>query len=139
MGVIAVCCLLVVVGAAPAAGKTQAAAAGIAPAFDAYIDGHAANGDFPGVVLVSRDGRRIYQKTVGSASLPFRAPNGLDSRFLVASVTKTFTAAGIAFLQDQSRLKTDDGLELYLPGLPAAGKIKPWHLLAHQSGLDNPN
>ena len=139
MGVFAVCCMLVAAGAATADGKEQVPSAGVAQAFDAYIDAHAANGDFSGVVLVSREGRRIYEKTVGSASLPFQAPNRMDSKFLVASVTKTFTAAGIALLQNQARLKIEDGLEPYLPGLPTAGKIKLWHLLAHQSGLDNPD
>ena len=109
------------------------------PALDAYIDAHAANGDFSGIVRVSREGQRVYEKAVGLASRSFDVPIRPDSRFLVASVTKTFTAAGIALLQDQGKLKIEDGLGTYLPGFPHAPKIKLWHLLAHQSGLANPD
>jgi len=106
---------------------------------DAYVAAHAANGDFSGIVLVSRHGRRIYEKSVGFASRSFSVPNREGIRFLVASVTKTFTAAGIALLQDEGKLKIGDGLDLYLPELAPAKKIKLWHLLAHESGLDNPD
>jgi CubicO group peptidase (beta-lactamase class C family) len=107
--------------------------------WDAYIAAHAANGDFSGTVLVSRHGRRIYQKSVGLASRAFKVPIRSDSRFPVASVTKTFTAAGIALLQSEGKLKFGDGLDLYLPQFAPAKKIKLLHLLAHQSGLDNPD
>jgi len=110
---------------------------------DSFIEAHAANGDFSGVVLVSRHGKSVYEKHVGSASLTFDIPNRTDTRFLVASVTKTFTAAGIALLQDEGKLKPTDGLDLYLAdfphGQPHATKIKLWHLLGHMSGLDNPD
>ena len=110
-----------------------------ARALDAYIDGHVINGDFSGVVLVSQRGRRVYEKVAGFASLPFDVRNRIDTRFAVASVTKTFTAAGIALLEGEGKLKITDGLELYLPDFPPAKKIKLWHLLAHQSGLDDPD
>lgn len=104
-----------------------------------YVSAHAANGDFSGVVLVSRHGRRVFETSVGMASLAFGVRNGLTTRFLVASVTKTFTAAGIALLQDEGKLKIADSLEVYLPDFPPASKIKLLHLLGHQSGLANPD
>jgi CubicO group peptidase (beta-lactamase class C family) len=110
--------------------------------WDAWIAAHAAhaaNGDFSGIVLVTRHGRRIFEKRVGYASRRFDVPIAADTRFLVASVTKTFTAAGIALLQDQGKLTIKDGLEAYLPDFAHAKKIKIWHLLAHQSGLANPD
>jgi CubicO group peptidase (beta-lactamase class C family) len=108
-------------------------------ALDAYIGAHAANGDFSGIVRVSRRGERIYEKTIGFASRGFDVPIAPDTRFVVASVTKTFTAAGIQLLVDQGKLKIEDGLEAHLPEFPYAKKIKIWHLLAHQSGLSNPD
>jgi CubicO group peptidase (beta-lactamase class C family) len=115
-------------------GDTQAA-----KIWDAYITGHAVNGDFSGVVLISRKGKRIYERTTGLASRSFDVSLGEDTRFLVASVTKTFTAAGIAILQGEGKLKVGDGLDLYLPTFGPAKKIKLQHLLAHESGLDNPD
>jgi CubicO group peptidase (beta-lactamase class C family) len=107
--------------------------------WDAYITAHAVNEDFSGVVRVSRQGNRIYERRVGLASRAFDQPHGPDTRFLVASVTKTFTAAGIALLENEGKLKISDGLDLYLPQFAPAKKIKLWHLLVHQSGLDNPD
>lgn len=139
MGRLAVCCWLSIAALAPLLAADQASDSRAAGRLDAYIAAHAANGDFSGIVLVSRQGRRIYEKSVGPASQAFDVPNRADTRFLVASVTKTFTAAGIALLQDQGKLKITDGLDLYLPDFAPARKIKLWHLLSHQSGLANPD
>lgn len=102
-------CLLY--GAAPAPLATAAEVS----AWDAYVSAHAANGDFSGIVLVSRHGQREYEKVAGLASRSLDVPLRADSRYIVASVTKTFTAAGIALLQDQGKLKIEDSLERYLP------------------------
>jgi CubicO group peptidase (beta-lactamase class C family) len=123
---------------------TQAAAvpapdARAAKTWEAYVGAYAANGDFSGVVLVTRHGKRIFEKAAGFASVPFDQPNRIDTRFPVASVTKTFTAAGIALLQNDGKLKIEDGLDVYLPDFAPASKIKLWHLLAHESGLADPD
>jgi CubicO group peptidase (beta-lactamase class C family) len=126
-----VCCLwLVVYAPALTAGETM---------WDAYIDAHATNGDVSGVVRVSRHGRKVYEKSVGFASPAFGVPNRPDTRFLVASVTKTFTAAGIALLEADGKLKITDSLDKFLPDFPHADRIKLWHLLSHQGGLANPD
>jgi len=104
---------------------------------DPYIDAHAANGDFAGVVLVTRNGTPIYEKTAGLASRSFDVPIRPDTRFTVASVTKTFTAAAIALLEKQGKLKITEPLETHLPGFPP--KILLWHLLGHQAGLADPD
>ena len=106
------------------------------PVLDSYVDAHAANGDFSGIVLVTRQGKKAYEKSSGLASRSFDVPIRPDTRFAVASVTKTFTAAGIALLEKQGKLKIEDPLDKYLTGFPPA--IRLWHLLGHQSGLANP-
>jgi len=133
------CCVLLmtVLGPLPAAAEDTDSQA--AQRIDACIAAHAANGDFSGIVLVSRRGRPICQKSVGRASHAFDVPNGAETRFVVASVTKTFTAAGVALLAGQGKLKITDGLDQYLPDFAHAKTIKIWQLLAHQSGLDNPD
>lgn len=133
------CCLLLITTPAPLLASKPGSDAWAAKMWDAYITGHAVNGDFSGNVLVSRHGRSIYRRNSGFASLTFDVPNSADTRFLVASVTKTFTAAGIALLAGDNKLKITDGLDQYLPELAPAKQIKVWHLLAHQSGLDNPD
>jgi D-alanyl-D-alanine carboxypeptidase len=111
----------------------------VGPAFHTLVGAHAANGDFSGVLLVTRHGERVVEVHDGRAGPASEEPIAADSRFLVASVTKTFTAAAIALLEKDGKLAITDGLDQYLPDFAHAGKIKLWHLLAHQSGLANPD
>lgn len=88
---------------------------------------------------MSRSGQPVYERSFGPASRAFDVPIRPDTRFLTASVTKTFTAAAIALLEKEKKLAITDGLETFLAGFPHAKRIKLWHLLAHQSGLANPD
>lgn len=132
-------CLLVAITLSPAVVAAEDADARTVRGLDAYVAAHAANGDFSGIVLVTRGGRRVYEKSAGLASRRFDTKVGPDTRFLVASVTKTFTAAGIALLQKREKLKIEESLDRYLPGFPPAKSVRLRHLLAHQSGLPNPD
>lgn len=61
-----------------------------------------------------------------------------NQRFRVGSVTKTFTAALVMQLVDERRLRLDDSLARYLPGVvPEGSKITIRDLLQHESGLAN--
>lgn len=61
-----------------------------------------------------------------------------SQRFRIGSVTKTFTAALVLQLVDQKKLRLDDSLERYLPGIvPEGAKITIHDLLQHESGLAN--
>lgn len=91
--------LAAVVAPGPAAAGDEASA----KALDEYVRAHADNGDFSGVALVSRKGERVYGRGFGLASRPFEVPNREDTRFLVATVTKTFTAAGLSLASKLSR------------------------------------
>jgi CubicO group peptidase (beta-lactamase class C family) len=133
------CCALGLIAVNPLPAREPGPENAIERAFDEYIAAHAANGDFSGTVLVTKNGRRIFEKSYSFASRPFEVPNRSDTRFTVASVTKTFTAAAIALLQNEGKLKIVDGLDSYLPKFAHATKIKIWQLLAHQSGLDDPD
>ena len=88
---------------------------------------------------VVRDGELALFHGHGLADIATRTPVTADTVFRIASVTKTFTAAGIALLQGEGKLKLEDGLDVHLPQFAPARKIKLLHLLAHQSGLDNPD
>lgn len=120
--------------------------------WNSYLTGQIANGDFSGVMLVTREGKELYTKSfgyVGDASK--KNPSGAainriyspefpsDAQFLIASVTKTFTAAGIALLENDGKISATDSLVAWLPDFKYAKEIKVWQLLAHQSGLDNPD
>src|SRR5258705_688344 len=90
--------------------------------------------DFSGVVLVADQGKSIYHKAFGFANVEAKQNVDTASIFELASVSKQFTVVLVAMLYEEGKLKYDDPVEKYLPGLPYKG-ITIRHLLNHTSGL----
>jgi len=91
----------------------------------------------PGVaVAVVRDGKVIFKKGYGAANLEYDLPVTSKTVFLIASVSKQFTAFAIYLLEKQGKISLEDDIRKYLPELPDTGKIiRIKHLLAHTSGI----
>jgi CubicO group peptidase (beta-lactamase class C family) len=104
-------------------------------AFDDYIRAYVRNGDFSGSVLVSRAGRVVFRKSYGMANYELSVPNTEKTRFHIASVSKTFTAAAIVLLEKQGRLKLSDPLSKWIPDFLNGEKITVEQMLTHRSGL----
>jgi CubicO group peptidase (beta-lactamase class C family) len=96
-----------------------------------------ANG--PGVaVAVIHNGKTIYKSGYGFANLEWGQLIRPDTLFGLGSVTKPFTAQAVLLLEQQGKLRLDDGITLYLPDAPTHGrKITIAHLLTHTSGIAN--
>ena len=92
---------------------------------------------FSGSVLVVRDGEIIHRNGYGFANLEQQIPNTPDTQFLIASLTKQFTALAIMQLQEQGKLNVEDTVDTYLPDFPSGSKIQIKHLLNHSSGIYN--
>jgi len=89
-----------------------------------------------GSVLISKNGKMIFSKAYGLASLEYNIPNTENTLFNIGSVSKQFTAIGIVLLEEQNKLSFDDDVRKFLPNLPDFGKtITIRHLLHHTSGL----
>ena len=87
-------------------------------------------------VLVSRNGKIIYQKALGMANVELNIPMQMDNVFRIASITKQFTAIAILQLMEQGKLNLQDEITRFLPGYPMQGaKITIEHLLTHTSGI----
>jgi CubicO group peptidase (beta-lactamase class C family) len=93
--------------------------------------------DAPGLALaVVQDGRVVFEKGRGLASLDYGVPITPSTVFHVASVSKQFTAFAITLLAEQRKLSVDDELRKYWPEIHDFGKpITLRHLLNHTSGL----
>lgn len=101
---------------------------------DAYLTGLANSGQFQGAALVAQDGEVVIAKGYGNAD--DNAPNTVQTRFRLASITKQFTAAAILALQQDGKLTVDDAICAYLDPCPDAWKpLTIRHLLTHTSGL----
>lgn len=87
-------------------------------------------------VLVVRNGEVVHKKGYGMASLTKRQPIAADTSFLLASVTKQFTAMAIMILAEQGKLRYEDTLASFFPEFPAyANRITVRHLLNHTAGF----
>ncbi len=93
--------------------------------------------DSPGCALgVIRDGKLIYKRGYGMASLEHGSPISPDTVFRIGSVSKQFTAAAVALLAEDGKISLDDDVRNYLPELPAyEHPITIRHLIHHTSGL----
>jgi CubicO group peptidase (beta-lactamase class C family) len=93
-------------------------------------------GRVPGMVGgVVRGGGLLWSDGVGSANLsqPDEAP-GEDTQFLIASISKTFTAVLIMALRDAGKLSLDDALDKHVSET-THGAVTIRQLLAHVSGM----
>ena len=86
-------------------------------------------------VLVSRDGKVLYEKAVGLADLEHRTAATPATKFRIGSITKQFTAAAILRLAEKEKLSLDDPLSRFFPDFPGGEKISLRRLLTHTSGL----
>ncbi len=91
----------------------------------------------PGIaVAVLKDGKVIYKKCLGYSNLENNIPIQSNSIFQIASVSKQFTAMGIALLVDQGIINLDDDVKKFIPELNNyPQKITVANLLTHTSGL----
>lgn len=103
---------------------------------DEYLK-EAYKADEPGVsFLIAKDGKPIYQKAFGLANLELNVPMTPKNVFEIGSITKQFTAVAILMLEEQGKLKVEDGITKYIPDYPTTGKkITVHQLLNHTSGI----
>ncbi len=104
---------------------------------DAYFDALEANDKFMGSVAVTRNGKVVYQKSVGYADIEKGVKADKETRYGIGSISKTLTAAMVMMAVEEGRLNLEQRLSEFYPTLPNAEEISIAHLLAHRSGLDN--
>jgi len=81
----------------------------------------------------------VHQGGYGMANYELAVPNRSDTRFHIASISKSFTAAAILMLQERGQLHMQDTLAKFIPDYPQGDKITLHHLLTHTSGIPNVN
>jgi CubicO group peptidase (beta-lactamase class C family) len=91
----------------------------------------------PGLSLaVVQNGKAIKLQGYGLANVEHNVPARPQTVYLLASITKSFTAAAIMQLVEERKLALTDPLTKYLPDAPEAWKgITLQHLLTHTAGL----
>jgi CubicO group peptidase (beta-lactamase class C family) len=109
---------------------------------DSAISSRSATGQFSGVALVARlDGRGgdvLYSRATGMADRSNRSPITTATRFVTASVAKTFAAASVLQLVDAGRVRLDAPIGRYLSASvlpPGRSQVTVAELLTHTAGI----
>ena len=94
-----------------------------------------------GALLVGQNGKIIYQEAFGQANYTFGSPNSVDSKFLIGSLTKQFTAMLVMQQVEIGNLNLDDKVTKYLQDFrkETGDRITLRHLLTHTHGIQNAN
>ncbi len=95
------------------------------------------NRDFSGVILIGDYQDILHQYSFGFANFEEEKPHTPLSRFGIASLTKTFTAAAILKLKDEGLLNLEDKISRFLPDFQYGDDVTVLNLLRHESGLSN--
>ena len=98
----------------PERGLSSAGLARIDKAISADVD----RGRIPGVVMmVQRDGRLVYSKTIGKQDPASGAPMQEDSIFRIYSMTKPIVSVGLMMLVEEGRVALSDPVAKFIPEL----------------------
>jgi CubicO group peptidase (beta-lactamase class C family) len=104
----------------------------------AEIDRRATEDRFSGVLVVERDGRRLFEHAAGWADREAKIPVAPDTKFAIASIGKAFTEVVVRQLALEGKLDLAAPLARVLPGYPnreVAARVTIAQLLDHTSGL----
>jgi D-alanyl-D-alanine carboxypeptidase len=122
---------VVAVPSAAAATTEDADRAGLRKSLDDVVAAYGV-----GALVEVRDEHGVWRGTSGVAALGTTRAVPVDGRFRAGSVMKTFVATVVLQLVDKGRLRLDDPVEAWLPGVvPGGDRITVRHLLNHTSGL----
>jgi len=93
-------------------------------------------------VVVVRGDEVIYLDTFGHRDPERSKPVTPDTMYYIASVTKTYTTAGILALVEDGKLRLDDPVRKYLPRLELpdeglAARLTVRDLLCHRHGINS--
>ena len=86
-------------------------------------------------IAVVRAGTLVFNKAYGKANEGLPANPALP--YQIASNSKQFTAMALQLLEDEGKLKLDDHVSKYLPGITGGDRITLRQLLSHTSGLQD--
>jgi len=110
--------------------------------FDDYVNKALKDWQVPGVAIaIVKDDKVVLAKGYGVRKFGDATPVNERTLFAIGSSSKAFTAASIAMLVDEGKLKWDDPVTKYLPEFElydpyVTREMTVRDLLTHRSGLD---
>jgi CubicO group peptidase (beta-lactamase class C family) len=114
-----------------------------AKALDTYAAKAVRDWQVPGLAIsVVKDGRVVFAKGYGVRELGKSAPADTQTLFAIGSTTKAMTAAALAMLVDEGKVRWDEPVTRYLPTFQTGDpyvtrEMTVRDLLTHRGGLGN--
>ncbi|MEI8136577.1 MAG: serine hydrolase domain-containing protein [Bacteroidota bacterium] len=93
-------------------------------------------GTFNGSVLVARDGKILYKKSLGILNKNTKETLTDSSMFQLASVSKVITSTAVLMLYERELIDLNKPFQFYFPDFPYVN-VTIKQLLNHRSGLAN--
>ena len=100
-----------------------------------YMDAQHNVNKFAGTILVVKNDTVLLKKAYGYADLEWNVKNTVDTKFVLASISKHFTAIAIMQLVERKQLSLNDKLNKFFPDYPQGEKVTVHMLLTHTAGL----
>lgn len=104
---------------------------------DTFFTSRNLQSGFSGSVLISLQGKPVYEKCFGYCDFRNKDLLADTNSFQLASVSKTYTATAVLWCAEHELLSLDDSLQKFFPELSFYKGIQVKHLLCHRSGLPN--
>lgn len=92
---------------------------------------------FSGIILVGRNDSIFSERTYGYSNIEHKIKTNRNTKFHLASISKSFTAVGILKLYDQGKIELDKPIGNYLDDFPnqqVLELVTIHHLLTHMAG-----
>lgn len=102
---------------------------------DAYFDTLANYNKLMGSVAISHNKEVIYVKTIGFADIEHDLKANENSKYRIASISKTFTTVLIFIAVEENKLHLNQTLSHFFPTIENSDKITIEQILYHRSGL----
>ena len=102
---------------------------------DVYMQAHVQNRHFSGAVLIAKKGEILLRKGYGMANDERAVPISPETKFRIASLTKSFTAMAIMQLEEAGKLSLSDAVSKHLPDYPRGDEMTLFQVLHHTAGI----
>lgn len=93
---------------------------------------------FNGIVLVANNKEILFEKAIGHASHELEVPITMESKFKIASISKSFTGMLLAIAIQEEKIGLDDTIKSFFSDYvlnEAWNDITVRHLISHTSGI----
>lgn len=106
---------------------------------DRLMKSYDQSGRFNGTILVKKNKDIIYARAFGLADRSWNIENTLDSKFLIGSISKSYTAMMVLLLVDEGLIDLSATINTYIPqyGGPGKSRATIHQMLTHTSGIPN--